>query len=74
MYSSKLKNNLIFKLDNSISLLPINLHNDKLNDRKKLYKRNNSLLEKLNIQKNKIDKIYETDSLLWDEIKKFTNE
>tara|TARA_R110001592_G_scaffold164942_1_gene399082 strand:- start:71 stop:1306 length:1236 start_codon:yes stop_codon:yes gene_type:complete len=74
MYSSKVKNNLIFKLDNSISLPPINLPNDKLNDRKKLYKQNNYFLEKLNIQKNKIDTIYETDSLLWDEIKKFTNE
>ena len=66
MFSSKINKNLIYEI--------LDDEKDYNGDKKKLYKKNNALNEKLNKQKNKIDIIYNVNSSLWDEIKKFSNE
>ena len=67
MYSSKIKENLIYKIidaDNS----------NYINNNDELFRLNYNIQEKLNIQKNKIDVIYNENPKTWDKVKKFTNE
>ena len=67
MFSSKLKNNLIYEL----------LYDEKNGyhkQKKNIYKKNTQLNNLLNTHKNKIDEIYNENPKLWDEIKKFSNE
>jgi 23S rRNA U2552 (ribose-2'-O)-methylase RlmE/FtsJ len=67
MFSSKLKKNLIYEI----------LYDDKngfYKKKKKIYKKNSELNIELNSHKNKIDNIYNENPVLWDEIKKFSNE
>tara|TARA_Y100001970_G_scaffold292480_1_gene433932 strand:+ start:2059 stop:3234 length:1176 start_codon:yes stop_codon:yes gene_type:complete len=67
MFSSKLKNNLIYEL----------FYDEKVGYYKKkktIYKKNTQLNNELNTHKNKIDEIYNENPSLWDEIKKFSNE
>lgn len=66
MFSSKLFDNLIFEISKD--------EKEYNGDKKKLYKKNNQLNEKLNNHKNKIDIIYNDNACLWDNIKKFSNE
>ena len=66
MFSSKIKDNLIYEI--------LDDEKEYNGDKRKLYKKNNALNERLNKQKNKIDIIYNVNSSLWDEIKKFSNE
>ena len=72
MYSSKISNNLIYKLDfiNNNDLYNFNIKNE----RSKLYKKILNLNSKLNLEKNKINKYYENNCVLWDKLKKFSNE
>lgn len=65
MYSNKISNNLIYKL--------YFLNNIK-NEKKRIYKKILNLNNKLNIEKNKINKYYENNCVLWDKLKKFSNE
>lgn len=67
MFSSKVNNNLIYDLsyDKKIGCYK---------QKKSLYKENLSLNSTLNDEKNKIDAIYENNSKLWDDLKKFSNE
>ena len=72
MYSSKISNNLIYKLDfiNNNDLYNFNIKNE----RSKLYRKILNLNSKLNVEKNKINKYYENNCVLWDKLKKFSNE
>jgi len=72
MYSSKISNNLIYKLDfiNNNDLYNFNIKNE----RSKLYRKILNLNSKLNLEKNKINKYYENNCVLWDKLKKFSNE
>lgn len=67
MFSSKVNSNLIYDLsyDKKIGCYK---------QKKSLYKENLSLNSTLNKEKNKIDAIYEKNSKLWDDLKKFSNE
>lgn len=67
MFSSKVNSNLIYDLsyDKKIGCYK---------QKKSLYKENLSLNSTLNKEKNKIDAIYDKNSKLWDDLKKFSNE
>ena len=67
MFSSKVNSNLIYDLsyDKKIGCYK---------QKKSLYKENLLLNSTLNDEKNKIDAIYENNSKLWDDLKKFSNE
>ena len=67
MFSSKVNSNLIYDLsyDKKIGCYK---------QKKSLYKENLLLNSTLNKEKNKIDAIYEKNSKLWDDLKKFSNE
>jgi hypothetical protein len=69
MYKSKLNDNLIYKLQFDNSEITNSSDN-----KKKLYKSNLNLNNKLNNQKNEINAYYENNCTLWDKFKKFSNE
>ena len=72
MYSHNVSTNLNYKL--KFSYESNNLNNYSRNDKKKIYKKILNLNNNLNEEKNKINKYYENNCILWDKLKKFSNE